>query len=192
VAAVTNEAQRQANRDSARASYQRRLWKPKTFTCRECKELTSPAYPSKRSVFCSDECSGRWQRREGKRWGLTLKRRRAADRIKRMRPRLLARFGGCCGICGRSIDLTLRSPHPGSLTIDHIHPLSAGGSDEETNLWPAHRGCNEAKGDEIGWSPDGLTPGGGSTLQGREPASTRCTHLFWMYGSRGSSAGTRT
>jgi 5-methylcytosine-specific restriction endonuclease McrA len=76
------------------------------------------------------------------------------DRIRRLRPRLLERYGGRCGICTLPIDLALPWNHPLALTIDHIHPVSAGGSDDESNLWPAHRRCNEEKGDEVGWSPN--------------------------------------
>lgn len=154
-----------------------------SFTCRECDAIVEPDYGDKRRVYCSDECHGRWQRRQGKRRGLSYHRRRAAERIKRLRPRLLARYDGRCGICGRAIDLTLPSPHPGSLTIDHIHPLSAGGSDDEANLWPAHRLCNEEKGDEVGWRPGGLHGGGGRILSNLEARRTP-THLArGVYGS---------
>lgn len=127
-----------------------------TFKCRECTATVTPDYGDKRRVYCSDECHDRYARRVAKSHGLTRLRRRSAERIKRMRPMLLARSGGRCGICGLVIDLSLKSPHPLSLTIDHIHPLSAGGSDDLANLWPAHRLCNEEKGDDLGYRIGGL------------------------------------
>lgn len=48
-----------------------------------------------------------------------------------------------CGICGLPIDKTLRNPHPGSFTVDHIVPIAAGGAHaDRANLRPAHRLCN--------------------------------------------------
>jgi 5-methylcytosine-specific restriction endonuclease McrA len=98
-------------------------------------------------------CQEEHKRRMRRGSGAEIRRRRTAARIRRLRPRLLERYGGRCGICNRPIDLALHWMHPQSLTIDHIHPISAGGSDDESNLWPAHRQCNEEKGDEIGWDP---------------------------------------
>lgn len=55
-----------------------------------------------------------------------------------------------CGICGNPVDMTLKSPHPMSKSIDHIIPVSKGGhpSDIE-NLQLAHRTCNEHKNNKI-------------------------------------------
>lgn len=50
----------------------------------------------------------------------------------------LARWGRQCHLCRQ----------PGATTADHLIPRSKGGSDEvETNLRPAHHGCNSARGD---------------------------------------------
>ena len=134
--------------------------------CRECGEDFRPIYGDKRRVFCSDACSQAWGRHARRGRGTDGPRRRGANKIRRLRPRLLGRFEGRCGICGRVIDLTLHYLHPLALTIDHIVPLAAGGSDDDANLWPAHRHCNEDKGDELGWRVGGLhsmwSRGGGS------------------------------
>jgi 5-methylcytosine-specific restriction endonuclease McrA len=60
---------------------------------------------------------------------------------------VIARDGHRCGICGRPVDASLRRPDPGSLSIDHIVPVIAGGDDALGNLQVAHLGCNVAKGD---------------------------------------------
>lgn len=59
-------------------------------------------------------------------------------------------FDSCnwtCGICGNTIEKTLRVPDYGAATLDHIIPLSKGGKHERSNVTAAHLGCNERKGD---------------------------------------------
>lgn len=119
--------------------------------CKECDERFIPGYGDKRRTYCSADCAARYNRRLGKRTGSGLLRRRSLRRVRDRREKVVALHGGRCGICRRPIDRTLHWTHPLSLTIDHIHPLSAGGTDDIANLWPAHRKCNEDKGDDIGW-----------------------------------------
>ena len=55
----------------------------------------------------------------------------------------------CC-LCGFLIPNNIVSPsHPLFGTIDHIIPTSRGGPDSVFNRAPAHRLCNERKGDQI-------------------------------------------
>lgn len=55
-----------------------------------------------------------------------------------------------CGICGKPVDKSLKSPHPLSATVDHIIPVSRGGHPSDiTNLQLAHRCCNRAKSDKM-------------------------------------------
>ena len=51
-----------------------------------------------------------------------------------------------CRLCGTRIDDTLRSPHPMSLTIEHLTPISRGGAHNLDNIDFAHRTCNTKKG----------------------------------------------
>lgn len=51
-----------------------------------------------------------------------------------------------CGLCGARIYMQKRSPDPLSASIDHIVPLSEGGSNMRSNVQLAHRRCNSAKG----------------------------------------------
>lgn len=56
---------------------------------------------------------------------------------------LHARDHGICGICGTPVDLSLRHPHPGSATMDHIlHKSRSGSTHTWENLRLAHRQCN--------------------------------------------------
>ena len=45
-----------------------------------------------------------------------------------------------CGICGKQL------PSREASTIDHIMPISLGGTDEISNLQLAHSKCNNVKG----------------------------------------------
>lgn len=55
-----------------------------------------------------------------------------------------------CGICGRSVDFTLRYPHPLSPCIDHIIPIAKGGHPSDLdNLQLAHFTCNRQKSDKL-------------------------------------------
>lgn len=56
------------------------------------------------------------------------------------------RDGFLCGICRERVDVALRFPHPRSMALDHVVPLSAGGSDRDGNVQLAHLGCNARKG----------------------------------------------
>jgi 5-methylcytosine-specific restriction endonuclease McrA len=68
--------------------------------------------------------------------------RLAADEVVRM-------YGSDCAVCGKPIDLTLKRTSAMGLTVDHWIPLSKGGSDDITNLRPAHWTCNRKKSDKL-------------------------------------------
>jgi 5-methylcytosine-specific restriction endonuclease McrA len=64
---------------------------------------------------------------------------------------LFAIYGWKCGLCPERIDPRKRHPDPMCGTIDHIIPLSMGGEHTWQNCQPAHKRCNEAKADALGW-----------------------------------------
>ena len=94
-----------------------------------------------------------WRDANRERWRESVKRgnrkRRAALRGAESEPYTTAeiadRDGWRCGLCGQRIGRTLKHPHPRSLSIDHIVPLSRGGSDLRDNIQAAHLVCNTAK-----------------------------------------------
>nr|DAV38541.1 MAG TPA: HNH endonuclease [Caudoviricetes sp.] len=63
---------------------------------------------------------------------------------KQLRQLVTAVYGWTCTLCHRPID-----PHATALrdrlSIDHVLPVSRGGTDAIENLRPAHYGCNAAK-----------------------------------------------
>lgn len=52
-----------------------------------------------------------------------------------------------CGICGRAVRRDAVVPHPLAPTLDHIVPLSKGGTHEPANVRTAHFLCNATRGD---------------------------------------------
>lgn len=58
---------------------------------------------------------------------------------------LLERQGGRCYLCLMPIDIALRHPHPGSLSVDHIVPISKGGDHTPENALATCLACNLAK-----------------------------------------------
>lgn len=65
---------------------------------------------------------------------------------KRRRLAIYERDGWKCWICGRAVN---REAHPNAddaPSLDHVTPLSRGGSHEDRNLSCAHRACNSKRG----------------------------------------------
>lgn len=54
-----------------------------------------------------------------------------------------------CHLCGERIDAELQSPHPMAGTVDHLIPLSHGGTHTWDNLAAAHMRCNSIKGNRL-------------------------------------------
>ncbi|MET7607447.1 HNH endonuclease [Streptomyces avermitilis] len=50
-----------------------------------------------------------------------------------------------CGICHEPVDPELQFPDPGSVSLDHIHPIARGGEHSRANSQTAHLGCNLRK-----------------------------------------------
>ena len=73
--------------------------------------------------------------------------------VRRVRVRLWREAGGLCQRCGEGIDLGASPLAPDGLTIGHLIPVAAGGSDAWANLGPEHRRCNLAAGDRLDVSP---------------------------------------
>lgn len=56
------------------------------------------------------------------------------------------RDGWKCGICTKPVSKTHKYPHPRSASLDHIEPISLGGTHTKTNVQLAHLDCNVRKG----------------------------------------------
>lgn len=91
------------------------------------------------SRYCSDGCKRR----------ASSSRRRGRERGVVSRPysrwAIYERDGWRCHICHKRVSRRLVSPDPGSPTIDHLIPVSAGGDDVSENVRLAHRLCNSRR-----------------------------------------------
>lgn len=130
---------------SWKASYLKK--RPPSRKCPCCDSTFTPPYGDKR-VCCSDECKAtlaRITKRAGR------ARRKAAERrasaIERVKPSaVLARDGWKCYLCGDALLKSGDHNHPKYGTIDHVVPLSRGGTHTYANLRACCRACNNAKG----------------------------------------------
>ena len=118
-------------------------YQPQVFTCRECGELVETECGHTRSEFCSDECSEKYFNR-------TYRLRRqdqivAAYRAPVSFRRIYARDKGICQICGLPVPYDKSPEKLWAATIDHIIPLSKGGTHEPNNCQLSHRLCNSIK-----------------------------------------------
>ena len=77
---------------------------------------------------------------------------RNGSRRRKLRARLKA-MGLPCAICGQPIDYDLPAGDPLSFEVDEIVPVSLGGDELDlANVQPAHRICNQRKGNRMGYT----------------------------------------
>ena len=117
------------------------------------------------SKTCSDECGEEHAYQSKKQWNDEQRetnpnyQRLRAGAQRRRRSLILntqveqfkdidiyERDGWKCGLCGKSVNQKLKYPDKKSATIDHIIPLSVGGTHEARNIQLAHLQCNRCKG----------------------------------------------
>lgn len=116
--------------------------------CGWCGEtLEVPAKKTLASRKYHETCSleaqrARYRIKTVKRQSKTKPSRLAADQV-------LREYGDKCHICKKPIDLELARTSRMGLTVDHVIPLSKGGTDEIDNLRPAHWICNNRKSDKL-------------------------------------------
>jgi 5-methylcytosine-specific restriction endonuclease McrA len=119
-----------------------------TTECGWCKEPRTYKYQQGGHNAFHPHCTieaqrARYRIKTVKRHSLINKPSRlSADEVVRV-------YGNTCAICNEPIDLTLKRTSSRGLTVDHWVPLSKGGSDDMSNLRPAHWNCNRKKSDKL-------------------------------------------
>jgi 5-methylcytosine-specific restriction endonuclease McrA len=119
-----------------------------TTTCGWCNEPRTYEYRQGGHNAFHPKCTieaqrARYRIKTVKRQGLVNKPSRlAADEVVRI-------YGSDCAVCNEPIDLNLIRTSKMGLTVDHWIPLSKGGSDDMSNLRPAHWICNRRKSDSL-------------------------------------------
>ena len=119
-----------------------------TATCKWCNQPRTYEFGKSTPTAYHPKCTveaqrARYRIKTVKRQGLINKPSRlAADQV-------VKEHGNNCAICQKPIDLTLKRTSKMGLTVDHWIPLSKGGSDDMSNLRPAHWICNRRKSDTL-------------------------------------------
>jgi len=121
-----------------------RLEEQPVRTCVRCMKEFRSMQPVAR--FCSKHCYKAHHRNQGP---AEHHRRLYRGKVRALRASIIERDGWRCYLCGRPIPEDVPVLDPDALTLDHVKPWSQGGSDEASNLRPAHRECNREKGDRL-------------------------------------------
>lgn len=130
----------------------RQAWSPKGkpraskiwFTsCTSCSQPFTARVPN--AIRCK-EC-----RRAYNEARLTRKyhERRAVGKMTMTVQALARRDGPVCWICTMGVDMSLSGSAPMGPTIDHLLPISKGGTNDKGNLALAHRSCNMRRGNRV-------------------------------------------
>lgn len=128
------------------------LWNP-GGNCIVCGKWSDGAIFNQR--FCSSYCNVKdWKRRN-----LERSRELGREHVRRRRAQILATqvdkftdkdvrlfHGDDCYLCGEPINFKLKFPLPMSPSLDHVVPLSRGGTHTLENAAMAHYVCNQKKG----------------------------------------------
>jgi hypothetical protein len=79
----------------------------------------------------------------------TVKRQKHKNPNKISHEQVVRQHGSSCHICREQIDMSLPRTSKLGLTLDHVIPLSKGGTDTMDNLRPAHWLCNIKKSNKL-------------------------------------------
>jgi 5-methylcytosine-specific restriction endonuclease McrA len=99
----------------------------------------------KRDGSLSRVCLACHRSRQAKRRATT----RGADSELILTPELMERDDWTCGLCGSPIPPLASWPDPLFGTVDHVVPLSRGGTHTWSNVQAAHLRCNMSKNDQM-------------------------------------------
>lgn len=123
--------------------------RPIAFKCKQCGVDVTTSYSRPRKAFCSDSCSNKHQRK--KRPDQTTHRKRAryygVEYQYVNKSRVFDRDSWTCQMCGVKTPRRLKGRYVDAAPeLDHIIPLSKGGSHTYANVQCACRRCNGLKG----------------------------------------------
>lgn len=120
----------------------------KTKICRWCnEEMKVSARKSYAGRLYHEDCS---REAQAARYRIKTVKRQKKTNPQRISPEQVVReYGSDCNICSEPIDLELPRTHRFGLTVDHHIPVNKGGTDDMSNLRPAHWICNVKKSDKM-------------------------------------------
>ena len=115
--------------------------------CKECSKWFSST--NNRLIFCSSVCGKKYRNREKE----TLRRKRIKQNgkvdWKISIERLMKRDKNICYLCGDCVDINLDPNHNYYPSIEHVIPVSKGGTHTWDNVKLAHRKCNYLKSNKV-------------------------------------------
>ena len=79
----------------------------------------------------------------------TVKRQKVSKPYRISHEQIFRDYGSNCHVCQEPIDLELPRTNRFGFTVDHLIPISKGGTDAIENLRPAHWICNIRKSDKM-------------------------------------------
>lgn len=127
-----------------RAIDDREIAKPSGRICMHCGLVLSQRVRAD-AIFCSQKCN----------YGAhSLQRKLRArtgdeDKPGYLRAFICNRDKWTCGICGEPVDPALRHPDPRCVSLDHVVPVSHGGTNDLWNLRLTHLVCNLKRGNAL-------------------------------------------
>lgn len=138
----------ECRKESARRKnkeYKASKHKPELKHCQECNKEYMSFYGDSNSGFCSNLCSRRYYRRIAKHMRRARKYKTNYEVVNPIS--IFIRDHWHCKLCGISTPKRLRGTiKDNAPELDHVIPLSLGGSHNHINLQCLCRKCNRAKG----------------------------------------------
>lgn len=104
-------------------------------------------HPRRGQITCSPQCRKTYSGKTGSHRSRAMYYGVDYERIDRVV--IYERDAWTCGVCGDPVDPALDYPHALSASLDHIVPVSRGGSHTADNLQCAHLTCNRHKSDSV-------------------------------------------
>lgn len=110
--------------------------------CKTCGELVCTRQRMRGNSLC-DDCRAKWLRAHNAHKNHS--RRAAGPKVMSVH-QIAERDGRKCCICHRIVDMALSGRAKWGPTIEHLIPVSRGGTNDPDNLALAHRHCNTSRG----------------------------------------------
>lgn len=123
---------------------------PRWFQSGQCRVCKAWFVSPHTHITCGDVCQRKYERdakRDAKHRRRARLRNAYAGAVNRSA--IYARDGYRCHICRKPLDMDAEVPAPLAPTIDHLIPLSKGGTHEAANVKAAHYICNVRRGDRV-------------------------------------------
>lgn len=137
---------KQIEREESRRRKKEELQRVKRV-CPSCFREFAPE--RKRQAYCSNTCKKREQNRSKEiRRRHKLKENGKIDYSITLSA-VIEKHKKICAICGEKVDMSVHSNHDDYPSIDHIIPVSKGGTHTWDNVQLAHRRCNNKKRDML-------------------------------------------